>query len=430
MPFRHEMTRISPGYVGAYMHDKVASFGSLFLKSGLSLEDAEMEFGISVRQIRRYVTGEADAPKLVTDRVREIAERRTTPVAKPKFRFIDLFAGIGGLRLGFEAIGGKCVFTSEWDRWSNQTYAKNFPDGDDHVMVGDIRPYGANPELIPEHDVLLAGFPCQPFSLAGVSKKNSLGRAHGFADEKQGNLFFEIESILRHHKPAAFLLENVKHLQRHDKGRTFEVIRRTLEDELGYAIDFRIVSSAPWVPQKRERIFIAGFRKDVGFSFDDFDRMIPPENEWPTLGTILQSHNEVDAKYTLTPKLWEYLQAYRAKHEKAGNGFGYSMFEAGDVTRTLSARYHKDGSEILIGQKGTRPRRLTPTECARLMGFEHGKRKWQIPVSDTQAYRQFGNAVVVPVIEAIARYMEPSIMKMLEHDRASKREPERLQAVG
>ena len=412
------------------MHESAVSFASLFTKSGLSLEDAEMEFGISVRQIRRYITGEAPAPKLVVDRVEEIGARRVANVPEGKFRFIDLFAGIGGLRLGFEAIGGKCVFTSEWDRWSNTTYQKNFADGDDHMMVGDIRPYGADPSLIPEHDVLLAGFPCQPFSLAGVSKKNSLGRAHGFADEKQGNLFFDIEAILRHHRPAVFLLENVKHLQRHDGGNTFEVIRRTLEDKLDYVIDWRVISSEPWVPQKRERIFIAGFRKDVGFSFQDFDRMLPDQRDWPKLGSILQTHNEVDSKYTLTPKLWEYLQAYRAKHEKAGNGFGYSLFGPEGVTRTLSARYHKDGSEVLIPQKGTRPRRLTPTECARLMGFERGDRKWKIPVSDTQAYRQFGNAVVVPVIEALAHYMEPSIAKMLEIDRAEKAAPLKRAAVG
>lgn len=405
------------------------SFGVFFQRSGLSLEEAEHVLGISSRQIRRYVADEAPIPKLVREKVREIVAARAAARPPARFRFIDLFAGIGGLRLGFEAIGGRCVFTSEWDRWSTQTYQRNFPDGEDHVMVGDIRPYGKNPANIPPFDVLLAGFPCQPFSLAGVSKKNSLGRAHGFADEKQGNLFFDIERILRRHRPAAFLLENVKHLQRHDKGRTFEVIRRTLEDDLDYAIDWRIVSSHPWVPQKRERIFIAGFRKDVGFSFDDFDRMIPKERDWPTLGDILQSHNEVDAKYTLTPHLWKYLQDYRAKHEKAGNGFGYSMFSGKDVARTLSARYHKDGSEILIEQKGTRPRRLTPTECARLMGFERGDREWHIPVSDTQAYRQFGNAVVVPVVEAIARYMEPSIMKMLGETSATGKRRQDLEAV-
>ena len=399
------------------MYDWTATFEDLFMRSGLSLEDAEAELGVSARQIRRYIANEVAPTKLAMERVREIATKRSAKRSEPAFRFIDLFAGIGGLRIGFEAIGGECVFTSEWDRWSNETYRKNFAEGEGHVMVGDIRPYGADPSKIPQFDVLLAGFPCQPFSLAGVSKKNSLGRAHGFADEKQGNLFFDIEAILRHHRPPAFLLENVKHLQRHDKGRTFEVIRRTLEDELNYKIDFRVISSEPWVPQKRERIFIVGFREDVGFSFKDFDQMIPPEKDWPKLGAILQSHNEVDAKYTLTPKLWDYLQAYRAKHEKAGNGFGYSMFGKDDVARTLSARYHKDGSEILIAQKGTRPRRLTPTECARLMGFERGDREWHIPVSDTQGYRQFGNAVVVPVVEAIARFMEPSLNRMLEIDR-------------
>lgn len=382
------------------------------------MAEAEVRLGVTERHIRRYIAGETSPPKLVEEKVREIAAARNDNRAEPTFRFIDLFAGIGGLRLGFEAIGGCCVFTSEWDKYAQKTYARNFPECDEHVMVGDIRPFGADPSQIPDFDVLLAGFPCQPFSLAGVSKKNSLGRLHGFQDEKQGNLFFDIERILRHHRPPAFLLENVKHLTRHDKGRTFEVIRRTLADELGYAIDYRVISSAPWVPQHRERIFIVGFRQDVGFCFDGFDAVIPEEKDWPRLGSILQGHNEIDSKYTLTPKLWEYLQAYRAKHEKAGNGFGYSLFGKDGVTRTLSARYHKDGSEILIEQKGTRPRRLTPTECARLMGFEHGDRKWDTSaVSDTQAYRQFGNAVVVPVVEAIARYMEPSLKRMLEIDR-------------
>lgn len=400
------------------MSESRLPFTAAFARCGMSIPEAEQRLGVSERQIHRYLSGECKPPKLVDEKVREIASARSADRPEPAFRFIDLFAGIGGLRLGFEAIGGRCVFTSEWDQFAQKTYLRNFADGDDHVMAGDIRPYGAAPSRIPEFDVLLAGFPCQPFSLAGVSKKNSLGRLHGFEDEKQGNLFFEIESILRHHRPAAFLLENVKHLTRHDKGNTFEVIRRTLEDELGYAIDYRIISSAPWVPQKRERIFIVGFRKDVGFCFDGFDAVIPKERDWPRLSSILQGHNEVDSKYTLTAKLWEYLQAYRAKHEKAGNGFGYSVFGKDGVTRTLSARYHKDGSEILIRQRGTRPRRLTPTECARLMGFEHGERTWDTSaVSDTQAYRQFGNAVVVPVVEAIARYMEPSLRKMLDIDR-------------
>ncbi|MGN3973647.1 DNA (cytosine-5-)-methyltransferase [Tsuneonella sp. SYSU-LHT278] len=400
------------------MHEVAGEFAAEFHRTGLSIEEAVGELGVTERQIRRYLAAECRIPKLVRERVTAIAAARLPERQDPPaFRFVDLFAGIGGLRLGFEAIGGQCVFTSEWDRWSQESYRRNFPEVPGHVMAGDIRPYGVDPSLIPGFDVLLAGFPCQPFSLAGVSKKNSLGRKHGFDDEHQGNLFFDIERIIRYHRPAAFLLENVKHLERHDAGRTFQVIRRTLEQDLGYTIDWRVISSAPWVPQKRERIFIAGFREDVGFSFDDFDRMVPPQAEWPTLGSILQSHNEVDAKYTLTPRLWQYLQDYRAKHEKAGNGFGYSLFGPDDVARTLSARYHKDGSEILIAQKGTRPRRLTPTECARLMGFEHGDRKWSISVSDTQAYRQFGNAVAVPVVEAVAKYLEPQLTEMLARDR-------------
>ena len=333
-----------------------SGFRNASRRSGLSVTEIGSAVRRSPRQVRRYLSGSSEPPAEAVAEVSQLADARLQKKTAPAaFRFIDLFAGIGGLRLGFEAIGGKCVFTSEWDRFSNETYRKNFADGPDHMMVGDIRPYGADPGQIPDFDVLLAGFPCQPFSLAGVSKKNSLGRAHGFDDEHQGNLFFEIESILRHHRPAAFLLENVKHLQRHDEGRTFEVIRRRLEDELGYDISYRVISSEPWVPQKRERIFIAGFREDLGFSFADFDRMIPPANEWPKLGAILQSHNEVDSKYTLTPKLWEYLQAYRLKHEKAGNGFGYSLFGPEGVTRTLSARYHKDGSEDAGRSEGHAP---------------------------------------------------------------------------
>jgi DNA (cytosine-5)-methyltransferase 1 len=395
------------------VQDIAESFASDFVRSGLTMAEARVELDLSERQIQRYLAGETEAPKLARERIRSLAEARQPARRETSFRFVDLFAGIGGLRLGFESIGGGCVFTSEWDSYAQKTYLRNFADGPDHLMAGDIRPFGADPGRIPEFDVLLAGFPCQPFSLAGVSKKNSLGRSHGFADEKQGNLFFEIERIIRHHRPAAFLLENVKHLERHDRGNTFEVIRRTLEDELGYYVDWRVISSRPWVPQNRERIFIAGFRRDVGFSFDGFDGEIPDPEAWPLLGSILQSHNEVDSKYTLTPRLWDYLQAYRLKHEKAGNGFGYSVFGPDDATRTLSARYYKDGSEILIRQKGTRPRRLTPLECARLMGFERDGRTWHIPVSDMQAYRQFGNAVVVPVVEAIAKYMWPFIEEVV-----------------
>ncbi len=408
------------------MSDPAGGFATVFRRSGMSLDEAQEVLGVSSVQIRRYVKGTCPVPKLVADKVAEIAKARVPERGPGLFRFIDLFAGIGGLRIGFEAIGGRCVFTSEWDKFSSDTYCDNFIDGDDHIMTGDITPWSDKPGSIPQFDVLLAGFPCQPFSLAGVSKKNSLGRKHGFDDEKQGNLFFAIAAILEHHQPPAFLLENVKHLKRHDGGRTFEVIRSTL-DRLGYDIDTRIISSEPWVPQKRERIFIAGFRKDLAaqFSFDEFDTMIPPAAEWPKLGSILQSHNEIDAKYTLTPKLWQYLQDYRKKHEGAGNGFGYSLFGPEGVTRTLSARYHKDGSEVLIEQKGTRPRRLTPVECARLMGFQHGRRDWIIRVSDTQAYRQFGNAVVVPVVEAIAEYMEDDLLAAIRRNRARQNEAQR-----
>ena len=392
------------------------NFMTMMDRANLSREGTATELGVCDRTILRYLNGKAQPSLLASEKLENLAaERRSIPpVINPDFTFIDLFAGIGGLRLGFEAIGGKCIFTSEWDKYSRRTYAANFVDNESHMSVGDIRPFGEDPSKVPPHDVLLAGFPCQPFSLAGVSKKNALGRPHGFEDETQGTLFFDVARIIKHRRPSAFLLENVKNLQSHDRGKTFEVIKRTLTDELGYHIDFRVVSAAPWVPQKRERIFIVGFRDSKNFSFAGFERLIPETRHHPKLGDILQSHNEIGQKYTLTENLWNYLQAYRAKHETKGNGFGYSLFGPDDVARTLSARYHKDGSEILIDQpQGPRPRRLTPTECARLMGFEHGSRKWKIPVSDTQAYRQFGNAVVVPTVEAIARFMEPRLRRDL-----------------
>lgn len=383
-------------------------------RAGLSLAEAAQEAGCSERMMRRYEEGSHDPSplyvKLLEDEIARRAKHNERPAA---FTFIDLFAGIGGLRLGFEAIGGKCVFTSEWDKYCNETYRANFP-GDDHAIAGDIRPFGENPGQIPKFDVLLAGFPCQPFSIAGVSKKNALGRPHGFDCDKQGTLFFEIERIIRHHQPAAFLLENVKNLESHDKGRTFKVIMDTLTNELGYkTVEHRVISSAPWVPQKRERIFIAGFRDESRFTFENFE----PDGPNPKLGSILNGHNSVPEKYTLTAHLWQYLQNYKEKHASKGNGFGCSVFGPNDVTRTLSARYYKDGSEILIEQKGTRPRRLMPEECARLMGFvHHDGSEWKIPVSDTQAYKQFGNAVVVPVVKAVARHMETHILEALARD--------------
>jgi len=309
-------------------------------------------------------------------------------------RVIDLFAGIGGMRLAFDRVGAESVFSSEWDRFAQQTYAANFGE----TPFGDIQKIDAAD--VPDHDVLLAGFPCQPFSIAGVSKKNSLGHAHGFDDDKQGNLFFDISRILEAKQPQAFLLENVRNLKTHDGGRTFRIIQGELQ-RLGYRVHHRLLDAQGYVPQHRERIFIVGFRRDLwpdlAFSFPD------PPPQGPSLADILEA--EVDAKYTLSDKLWQYLQAYAAKHRRRGNGFGYGLVDpARDrITRTLSARYYKDGSEILIKQRGPNPRRLTPRECARLMGFPDD---FLIPVSDTQAYRQFGNSVVVPLVEDIARAMQ------------------------
>lgn len=336
------------------------------------------------------------------------------------FRFIDLFAGIGGLRLGFEAAGGQCVFTSEWNRFSQQTYQENF--GAAHPILGDITEVSV--EDIPSHDVLLAGFPCQPFSLAGVSKKNSLGRAHGFADETQGTLFFDVVRILKHHRPRAFLLENVKNLVSHDRGRTLKVILRVLEDELGYEVNTKVLDAKGVVPQHRERIFLAGFDQATGFDFD-CDVSLPATADGPRMRSLLHPEDgsesaeppytegplaQVADKYTLSDKLWTYLQGYAEKHRRKGNGFGFGLVGPDDVSRTLSARYHKDGSEILVRREEGNPRRLTPRECSRLMGFDRGDRVFQIPVSDTQAYRQFGNAVVVPVVEEIAMGLAPYIL--------------------
>lgn len=339
------------------------------------------------------------------------------------FNFIDLFAGIGGTRLGFEAVGGHCLFTSEWDRFARKTYESNFCTETRHIFASDIRDV-STPWEIPDHDVLLAGFPCQPFSLAGVSKKNSLGKPHGFLDQTQGTLFYDIARILRFNRPRAFMLENVKNLRSHDGGKTFSTIMRVLEDELGYVVSTRIIDAQRWVPQHRERIIIVGFdpfqtRRQTPFDFGGIS--IPKDS--PTLASVLHKPEEkpeapftegspcrVSDRYTLSDKVWTYLQAYAEKHRAKGNGFGFSLAGPDDVSRTLSARYHKDGSEILISQgRGRNPRRLTPRECARLMGFTPDNtpdgREWRIPVSDTQAYRQFGNSIVVPMVRAVAEEM-------------------------
>lgn len=394
------------------------SFTELRQRTGMSVEEVAEDLGYSASTIYRWERGET-APKAAVYRALEVIARFADSPTSSKnnnqsgFRFIDLFAGIGGLRIGFQGIGGHCVFTSEWDKHSQETYRRNFRDN--HPVHGDVREFSENPSLIPEHDVLLAGFPCQPFSIAGVSKKNSLGRPHGFLCDTQGTLFFDTSRIIAHHKPAAFLLENVKNLETHDKGKTFATIMNVLRNELGYHVQARVISSAPWVPQKRQRIFIVGFKEPT--EFDLASLKLPDANEGPKLKSILNCHQDVDPKYTLTPKLWAYLQGYKEKHNAAGNGFGFGLCGPNDVTRTLSARYYKDGSEILIDQPNQRPRRLTPQECARLMGFEHDGRPWHIPVSDTQAYRQFGNAVVVPVVEFLAQAMKPHIQNAVANSR-------------
>lgn len=317
-----------------------------------------------------------------------------------EYTFIDLFAGIGGLRLAMESAGAHCVYSSEWNKYSRQTYEANFGE----VPDGDITQVSANE--IPDHDVLVGGFPCQPFSVAGVSKKRSLGRATGFEDETQGTLFFDVCRILAAKRPKAFFLENVKNLTSHDGGRTFKVIEQSL-DSLDYAVFFRVLDAQDYVPQHRERIVLLGFdRRRYGdapsFSFD-----FPKPKTRPVLADILE--RDVPKKYTLSDKLWAYLQAYAAKHRAAGNGFGYGLAQFDGVSRTLSARYYKDGSEILIPQEGKNPRRLTPRECARLQGFPDD---FVIPVSDTQAYRQFGNSVAVPLMSKVAKSLMSELEKL------------------
>ncbi|WP_299322957.1 DNA (cytosine-5-)-methyltransferase [Parasphingopyxis sp.] len=393
------------------MPQQPSQFSHLRKTAGLGIDEIANEFGFSRSTVYRWERGEAEPRKVVMQSLSVLAKFPGAEKGEQiSFNFIDLFAGIGGLRIGFQGIGGHCVFTSEWDKFAQKTYQANFRDN--HPVAGDIREYSDDPDRIPEHDLLLAGFPCQPFSIAGVSKKNALGRPHGFLCDTQGTLFFDTAKIIAHHEPAAFVLENVKNLERHDRGQTFRTIMNVLENELGYKVQSRVINARHWVPQKRERIFIVGFKNPTAFNLNSLE--LPDTN--PTLGSVLDCNEDVDPKYTLTPRLWEYLQAYRAKHEAKGNGFGFGLCGPDDVARTLSARYYKDGSEILIAQEGNRPRRLTPQECGRLMGFEREGRKWQIPVSDTQAYRQFGNAVVVPVVEFIANAMKPHLMSALAQE--------------
>ena len=317
--------------------------------------------------------------------------RKQKDISNKQFSFIDLFAGIGGMRIAFDRAGGHCVYSNEWNKYSQQTYFVNFGEQPD----GDITK--VNEKDIPNHDILVAGFPCQPFSIAGVSKKNSMGRETGFADKTQGTLFFAVCRILKEKRPKAFMLENVKNLCSHDKGRTFQVIKESL-DELNYEVFHAVLDGQNYVPQHRERIIIVGFDRERYGKDIDFEFKLTPKNPKPVMQDILDK--DVEAKYTLSDKLWIYLQNYAAKHRAAGNGFGYGIAPLDGVSRTISARYYKDGSEILIAQEGKNPRRLTPRECARLQGFPDS---FKIPVSDTQAYKQFGNSVVVPLMENVAK---------------------------
>lgn len=380
------------------------------------------------------------------EHLQKLLPKPKVTTANADFRFIDLFAGIGGIRRGFEAQNGLCVFTSEWNPYAVRTYKANYASGPEHIFNQDIRDvtlssdeniseeeaYRHIDRSIPDHDVLLAGFPCQPFSIAGVSKKNALGRAHGFECKTQGTLFFDVARIIAAKRPAAFVLENVKNLKSHDKGKTFKVIMETL-DELGYFVadseiagssDPKVIDGKNWLPQHRERIVLVGFRKDLnvheGFSLKNISKLYPEKR--PSLGELLDK--EVPENYILTPKLWQYLYNYAAKHKAAGNGFGFGLVNENSIARTLSARYYKDGSEILIDRGWdftkdfadeinlkNRPRRLTPLECSRLMGFSRpGEADFVIPVSDTQAYKQFGNSVVVPVFAAVAQLMKERIL--------------------
>ena len=371
---------------------------------------------VDTRTLRRWEARQSVPPNYIIPALKQLMLPLLADQPEDAdFTFIDLFAGIGGIRTAFEDVGGRCIFTSEWDSYAQKTYAANFPGG--HAIAGDITK--VHEDDVPDHDVLLAGFPCQPFSIAGVSKKNALGRAHGFSDLTQGTLFFDVARIIKAKQPKAFLLENVKNLQSHDKGRTFDVIKRTLTEELGYHIHWKVIDAAHFVPQHRERIIIVGFREPVGF---DWAALQLPEKNQHKLAEILHKTNgsepelpwdegryfdhktkRVLSKFTLTDNLWTYLQGYAEKHRLKGNGFGFGLVTGKDISRTLSARYYKDGSEILIKQLRKNPRRLTPRECARLMGLPD---TFKIPVSDTRAYKQFGNCVAVPVIHEAAKLMQ------------------------
>ena len=324
------------------------------------------------------------------------------------FWFVDVFAGIGGFRRGLEAAGGQCVYSIERDPSARQTYLANFghePDVGDVVLFADLVERGD--ASLPPHHVLTAGFPCQPFSIAGVSKKNSLGRAHGFLDEAQGTLFFELARLVQASQPPILFFENVKNLLHHDGGRTIGVIERTL-NMLGYSVSMSVVDAQHWVPQHRERLFIIGLRKDLygqePFKFPTkLDRPVRRSRFWADVVRDDDGDGDLSG-YLLSENLWKYLQDYKAKHRAAGHGFGYGLVSRDEdaVSRTLSARYYKDGSEVLVPTDGDRPRRLSPREASRLMGFGDD---FKPALSEKQAYKQFGNAIVPPAVTWVAQVM-------------------------
>ena len=352
-------------------------------------------------------------PRRVRERMLEVRALAREVSTKPsEFTFVDLFAGVGGFHHGLSAIGGECIFASEWDRNAAATYWAW--TGLAHLSTEDIRTIDIG--SIAPHDLLCAGFPCQPFSLAGVSKKNSLGRTHGFDDAHQGDLFFEIVKFARN-RSRAILLENVKNLLSHNRGETFEVIRQTL-DKAGFYVTWGIVDAAGWVPQHRERVFIVALNKRE-FTQQDVDNFVFPRGkiQGPLLGSILENEADIDPRYVISRHLWTYLKQYKKTQEAKGNGFGYGLVDSSSVSRTLSARYHKDGAEILISRGKGNPRRLTPREASLLMGFGKGYAKaagfgdaFPQVVSDTQAYRQFGNSVSPLVVQAIGERIKQLLL--------------------
>ena len=339
------------------------------------------------KKLKLWEEGKEEIPECIYEKIMSFStEPKYKEPKEKKFTQIDLFAGIGGIRLGFQRCGGKTVFSSEWDKFAQKTYRINYGE----MPAGDITKIP--PSDIPDHDILLGGFPCQPFSQAGLKK--------GFEDTR-GTLFFNIAAILKEKRPKAFMLENVKQLRGHDKGNTIKVILNTLNELNYYVPDPEILNAYYFgVPQNRERIIIVGFNRD--FLPDDFEPFVYPKGEIlddVCVGNILEKN--VSEKYTISDKLYQGHLKRKKEHEKKGNGFGFCVFDANSkYTSTISARYYKDGSEALIAQENKNPRMLTPRECARLQGFPED---FMIPVSNAQAYKQFGNSVCINVIEAVAK---------------------------